>query len=94
MATPDMSHEPDAHRYVLRVDGAIASVLEYAEQNGAVSFYHTVTVPTHRNQGYAAQLVEFAVDDVERREAGPIRPSCWFVAEWFDAHPERSALLG
>ena len=28
MAATEMSHEPDAHRYVLRADGAIASVLE------------------------------------------------------------------
>ncbi len=94
MAATEMSHEPDAHRYVLRVGGAIASVLEYAEQNGAVSFHRTVTVPTHRNRGYAAQLVEFAVDDVESRGAGPIRPACWFVADWFEQHPERAAMLG
>ena len=94
MAAPELSHEPDAHRYVLRVNGAIASVLEYAEQNGAVAFHRTVTVPNQRNHGYAAQLVEFAVDDVEARGAGPIRPSCWFVADWFEHHPERAALLG
>jgi predicted GNAT family acetyltransferase len=89
----EMTHEPDAHRYVLRVDGALASVLEYAEQSGGVSFYHTVTVPNQREKGYAAQLVEFAVNDVESRGAGPIRPACWFVGDWFDRHPERAAAL-
>lgn len=89
----ELSHEPDAQRYVLRVNGAIASVLEYAENSGGISFHHTVTVPTQRNRGYAAELVAFAVEDVESREAGPIRPSCWFVAEWFDRHPEKAALL-
>lgn len=93
MATDDIAHEPDAHRYTLREGGAIVSVLEYADQGRGVSFYHTVTVPNRRGEGHAAKLVEFAVDDVESRGAGPIRPSCWFVADWFDAHPERQHLL-
>ena len=34
--------------------------------------------------------VGVAVDDVEARGAGPIIPTCWFVAEWFDRHPDRA----
>jgi predicted GNAT family acetyltransferase len=88
----EMSHEPDALRYTLRRDGAVVSVLEYRDQGESVAFHRTVTVPNQRGNGYAAQIVEFAVDDVER--AGrKILPTCWYVAEWFDAHPERAELL-
>lgn len=89
----DIAHEPDAHRYVLREGGEIVSVLEYLDHGAGTVMHHTVTVPKYRGRGHAALLVKFAVDDVEARGAGPIHPTCWFVAEWFDRHPERASLL-
>lgn len=89
----EIRHEPDAHRYTLRVDGALASVLEYRENGSGIAFPHTVTVPAQRGKGYADQLVSFAIDDVEATGRGPVTPSCWYVAEWFDRHPERAGLL-
>ncbi|WP_397420125.1 GNAT family N-acetyltransferase [Protaetiibacter sp. SSC-01] len=88
----EFAHEPDAHRYTMRRNGAIVSVLEYRDHGSSVVFHHTVTVPTHRGHGYAAQLVEYAVDDVER-SGRRITPTCWYVAEWFDAHPEHAGAL-
>lgn len=89
----EITHEPDAHRYVLRQGNELVSVLEYQDHNGGTVMHHTVTVPKFRGQGHAAELVAFAVDDVETRGAGPIHPTCWYVADWFAAHPERSGLL-
>ena len=89
----ELSHEPDTHRYVLRIDGEIVSVLEYRDHGAGVVFHHTVTVPRFRGSGYAAELVEFAVDDVERTGRGPILPTCWYVAEWFERHRERATAL-
>jgi uncharacterized protein len=89
----EITHEPDTHRYVLRTGDELVSVLEYRDHNGGTVMHHTVTVPKFRGHGYAAELVAFAVDDVERRGAGPIHPTCWYVADWFAAHPERSGLL-
>jgi uncharacterized protein len=92
MAT-EFTHEPDAHRYTMHVDGDLVSVAEYLDHGTGMVFNHTVTVPKFRGKGYADQLVTFAMDDVEARGAGPVRPTCWYVAEWFDRHPERAALL-
>jgi uncharacterized protein len=89
----EFHHEPDAHRYTMFVDGELVSVAEYLDHGTGTVFPHTVTVPKHRGNGYADQLVSFAIDDVEQRGALPIRPTCWYVAEWFDRHPERSGLL-
>jgi hypothetical protein len=33
------------------------------------------------------------MDDVERHSSRRVLPMCWYVAEWFDAHPERKTLL-
>lgn len=92
MAT-EFAHEPDAHRYTMRVDGDLVSALEYQDHGAGTVMHHTVTIPKHRGHGYAGQLVEFAVNDVESHGRGPITPSCWYVSDWFDRHPERSALL-
>jgi predicted GNAT family acetyltransferase len=91
--TTEFHHEPDAHRYTMLVDGELVSVAEYLDHGAGVVFHHTVTVPRHRGRGYAGVLVEFAMNDVEARGAGPVRPTCWYVAEWFDRHPERADLL-
>ncbi len=89
----EFTHEPDAHRYTMHVDGDLASVLEYQDHGTGTVMHHTVTIPKYRGRGYAAELVDYAVNDVQSRGAVPITPSCWYVAEWFDRHPERSELL-
>ncbi|WP_394551776.1 GNAT family N-acetyltransferase [Agromyces sp. MMS24-JH15] len=89
----EFSHEPDGRRYVLRVNGEIASVLDYRVLGDAVSFSRTFTNPTYRGSGLAGDLVAFAADDVERTTSLRIVPSCWYVGQWFDRHPDRAHLL-
>jgi predicted GNAT family acetyltransferase len=91
MAT-EFVHDPEAKRYTMLVGGAPVSILEYRDQGSSVVFHHTVTVPQHRGHGYASKLVEHAVDDMEAAGRGPITPTCWFAAEWFDRHPERASM--
>lgn len=89
----ELAHEPDARRYTLRIDGQLVCVLDYSVNGGAISFTRTFTQPTHRGRGLAAELVAFAVDDVESTTEFHIVPMCWYVADWFEAHPDRAALL-
>lgn len=92
MAT-EFLHEPDARRYVLKVDGSLVAVVDYAVNGSAISFTRTFTSPPFRGKGYAAQIVEFAVNDVESTSDRRIVPMCWYVGDWFEAHPDRAALL-
>lgn len=89
----DFLHEPDAKRYVLRVDGAITAVVDYSILGSAISFHRTYTAPNQRGKGFAAEIVEFATDDVEATTDLHIVPMCWYVDDWFAKHPERSGLL-
>ncbi|MFC9918962.1 GNAT family N-acetyltransferase [Agromyces binzhouensis] len=89
----ELVHEPDSRRYVLRIDGQVASALDYRELGDTVAFVRTFTNPPYRGCGLAAELVQFAVDDVEARSGLRIVPSCWYVEQWFDRHPNRRALL-
>ncbi|CAN5149798.1 hypothetical protein BH09ACT5_BH09ACT5_07750 [soil metagenome] len=87
------AHEPDARRYTLSIDGHLAAVADYAINGNSISFHHTFTQPALRGKGYAGELVAFAVDDVEKTSTRRIVPMCWYVAQWFDDHPERGGLL-
>lgn len=91
--THDLSHEPDASRYVLRIDGDLAAVADYRINGNQISFNHTFTSPKLRGAGLAGEVVEFAMNDVEANSARRVVPMCWYVGEWFDKHPERAALL-
>ena len=88
-----LAHEPDAKRYTLTIDGHLAALVDYAINGNSISFHHTYTQPNLRGNGYAGEVVEFAVDDVESTSTLKIVPMCWYVAEWFDAHPDRQGLL-
>jgi len=89
----EFSDEKDAHRYAMHIDGQLVGVLDYSILGGAISLIRAYTVPAFRGRRYAAQLVEYAVDDIEKNTSLRVVPMCWYVAEWFEAHPERSSLL-
>ena len=88
-----LTHEPDANRYVLRINGDIIAVADYVVNGSSISFNHTYTNPVERGKGYAGVVVAFAIDDVEKTTDLRVVPMCWYVAEWFDKHPERANLL-
>ena len=89
----EMTHDEDQHRYSLRIDGALASAVDYVVNDGHISFTHTFTDPKQRGKGLAGEIVRFAVDDVEANTAYRVVPMCWYVGKWFDEHPERAGLL-
>lgn len=86
-------HEVNNRRYTLRIDGELASVVDYAINGKSISFHRTYTSPAQRGKGLAAEVVEFAVHDVETNTDLHIVPMCWYVGDWFDRHPERAGVL-
>ncbi|TFB50326.1 N-acetyltransferase [Cryobacterium tagatosivorans] len=89
----EFAHEPDDRRYTLRVEGQLACIVDYVINGNLIALTRTYTQPPQRGHGYAAELVEFAVDDIEKTTSCRIVSSCWYVTEWFDKHPERAELL-
>lgn len=85
--------EADQGRYALYVDGELVSVADYRVNDDAISFPHTYTVPKHRGHGYAGELVDQAIAHVETTTTKRVVPMCWFVAQWFEDHPEKADLL-
>ena len=91
--TKQFSHEPDASRYTMRINGDIVALADYRINGHSISFNHTYTQPAQRGHGYAGEVVEFAMNDVESNTDLKVLPMCWYVADWFEAHPERAGLL-
>ncbi|WP_313356153.1 GNAT family N-acetyltransferase [Microbacterium sp.] len=83
----------DAERWTLTRDGELLSVLDYRDDGATVAMTRAYTIPRHRGHGYAARVVAGAVAEIEARGDRRIDPVCWYVADWFDAHPDRRHLL-
>jgi predicted GNAT family acetyltransferase len=86
-------NEPDAQRYAMRIDGELVGVLDYAVNGDVIALTRAYTQPQRRGHGYAAELVEYAVKDIETTGTHRVVASCWYVSDWFHAHPERASLL-
>ncbi len=88
-----LRHDADRRRYeyVDRTGEALALV-EYRAEGDTVTLHHTFTEPARRGHGYAARVVQFALDDLRAR-GKRIVPQCWFVAEFVADHPEYRDLV-
>lgn len=89
-----LEHDTVAHQYRLVRDGDVLSLADYRPlaDGTTLVFHHTLTPPAHRGNGYAAELVGRALDDV--RASGDLRvaATCWFVEEYLGLHPEYADL--
>lgn len=83
----------DASRYTLHDGDDLVSVLDYRDDGRTIALVRSFTIPTFRGRGYAAIVVERAVEAIEKAGDREILPVCWYVGEWFEAHPERANLL-
>ncbi|AZS37998.1 hypothetical protein CVS47_02648 [Microbacterium lemovicicum] len=87
------THEKDASRYALHKGDDLVSVLDYRDDGRTVAMTRAYTIPTFRGHGYAGEVVERAVSSLEENGDRDVLPVCWYVADWFEAHPERSGIL-
>lgn len=88
-----LTDEKDASRYTLMRDGQLVSVLDYRDDGRTIALTRAFTIPTFRGKGYAAVVVEGAVAEIAARGDRSVDAVCWYVADWFAAHPEHASLL-
>ncbi|MCS4276896.1 putative GNAT family acetyltransferase [Mycetocola sp. BIGb0189] len=89
----EITRSNEHSRYELREDGMVHATLAFTEREGVTFLTYSYTEPTQRGRGLAAQLVEFAIQDISQDPARRITPTCGYVRGWFAAHPEHQALL-
>lgn len=90
MAT-EVRDNPQRSRYELLIDGEVVGVADYDGEGDVLVFPHTEIEPARRGSGLGAELVRGALDDVRRRGRRVV-PSCWYVAQFIDEHPEYADL--
>ncbi len=86
-----MRKDEDRSRYELLLDGEVVGVADYRDTGDALVFPHTEIDPAHRGKGLGEILVRAAMDDVKAL-GRTVVPTCWFVREFLDAHPDYADL--
>jgi predicted GNAT family acetyltransferase len=85
--TIEVTDDPEAERYEVRVDGKLAGFAEYRRVPGRITFTHTEVDSAYGGRGLAGRLARFSLD--EAREAGiEVLPFCPFYRGWIQKHPD------
>lgn len=87
------THESDASRYTLHRGDDLVSALDYRDDGRTVAMTRAYTVPTYRGHGYAGVVVDKAIAELEAQGDREVIPVCWYVADWFAAHPDRAGIV-
>jgi uncharacterized protein len=87
-----VTDNPSELQYELHVDDALAGVIRYRRQPGAVVLVHTDLEPRFEGEGLGSRLVQGALDDI-RAHGSEVVPICPFVAAFIRQHPEYSDLV-
>ena len=90
-STLDLHHDPDAHRFSLRLDGHEAELL-YSLRSGRMVIDHTGVPEAIGGRGIAATLVKAALDHA-RRQGWRVVPACSYSAAYVQRHPEYADLV-
>lgn len=89
---PQITDNPQQHRFEARLDGQLAAQAEYRLQGDTIVFTHTEVQPQYEGQGLGSKLAKYALDDVRGRKLKVVA-QCKFIAAWIERHPDYAALL-
>jgi hypothetical protein len=87
-----IADQPDAHRYVLELDGERIGLLDYRLEGQRLSLTHAEIDPARGGRGLGSQLAAFALDDARRRGFS-VLPLCPFVSDYIHQHREYADLV-
>lgn len=90
--TPEVSDNPQLHRYEIRVGGQLAGHLDYRERAGAIDFVHTEVGRAFEGRGLAAKLAQHALEGA-RAKGRKVIASCEYVAKYVQRNPHYGELL-
>jgi predicted GNAT family acetyltransferase len=83
----------DRSRYELVVEDEVIGIADFQEAaDDTVVFPHTEIDLDRRGQGFGAELVRGALDDVRSRRQTVV-PRCWYVRQFIAENPSYRDLL-
>jgi predicted GNAT family acetyltransferase len=90
--TTAVRHNESSSRFELVVDGELIGIADYRIRGDRIVMPHTEITPSRRGRGYGDVLVRGALDQI-RPTGRTVVPTCWFVAQFIETHPEYGDLL-
>ncbi|KAF1687943.1 GNAT family N-acetyltransferase [Pseudoxanthomonas broegbernensis] len=84
--SPAIGHDPDRHRFHVRMDGHEAELL-YRLEDGAMVIDHTGVPLAIGGRGVAGHLVREAFEHA-KAQGWRVVPACSYAAVWVARHPE------
>ena len=80
-----IADDTDSHRYVVRIDGRRAGLLQYRLHPKSIELVHTEIYEEFEGRGLGSQLISFALDDAREPELA-VLPICPFVNDYIQRH--------
>jgi uncharacterized protein len=84
--------DDERSRYELVIDGDIVGIADFVLDGATMVLPHTEINPRQRGRGLGAVLVKGVLDDARARSLDVV-PTCWYVREYIEQHPEDADLL-
>jgi predicted GNAT family acetyltransferase len=92
-STPNVVHEPAAHRYAIFLGSEEVGHLEYSQMVNEIHFTHTFVNPAHQGKNLAAILTKFALDEVRAEGKYKVVPVCSYTVRYMEKHTDTQDLL-
>jgi predicted GNAT family acetyltransferase len=92
MSEPQITDNPQQHRFEVRLDGELAAQAQYRLQGDTIVFTHTEVDPRYEGKGLGSRLAKHALDDVKGRQLKVVA-QCKFIAAYIERHPDYAPLL-
>jgi predicted GNAT family acetyltransferase len=80
-----ITDDTDSQRYVVRVDGRRAGLLQYRLRPELIELIHTEIYEEFEGRGLGSQLISFALQDARERGLA-VLPFCPFVNDYIQRH--------
>jgi hypothetical protein len=80
-----ITDDADSRRYVIRVDGKRAGLLQYRLRPELIELVHTEIYEEFEGRGLGGQLISFALRDARERGLA-VLPFCPFVNDYIQRH--------
>jgi uncharacterized protein len=88
----NVEHDPQRHRFFVEVPGGTAELTFEVVDPHTLDLQHTRVPEAAAGQGVGGKLAEAAFEWARAHDTRLI-PSCPFVREWLERHPERKDQL-
>lgn len=80
-----ITDDTESQRYVVRVDGRRAGLLQYRLRPELIELVHTEIYEEFEGRGLGSQLISFALQDARERSLA-VLPICPFVNDYIQRH--------